>query len=163
MKKFIFTSLFALVFVFSCEEDEITTPSYDKHYIQYDSCWVEITDTIQINAECFYWEKANDYKVINDNNTYINFQYHEYMCKTTFFPAIDFSKKTLLAYLIRTQDYWDSVKFKLYRNDCIREYLFLAQISSPEGAWIDRFFQVGVITSKLKYDYLVRFDTVYVH
>ncbi|TAL69800.1 MAG: hypothetical protein EPN82_04035 [Bacteroidetes bacterium] len=163
MKKIIFLSILfvAVIFGISCQETETTAPTYDKHNIQNDTNWVEITDTIHFYSACLFMGQNKYFTsfVINDSNTYNNLKYYDAYCNDSKYPYIDFAKKTLLIYSFEHGCIWDDY-YHVYRNDIYKKYLFLIVRDIKEPVWILEKTATGIIIPKIKNNYTVDFDTL---
>ncbi|GAB1370475.1 hypothetical protein MASR1M45_05360 [Candidatus Kapaibacterium sp.] len=134
MKKLIIL-VFASIFTMftSCKQEQPTqlSPNYDKHNIQNDTNWVEVTDTMSIDIKCLNGDLISHLKsfVIRDSIEYTDLdtlRWNYFECIDYELPTIDFTQYTLLGLNTRTGPVL--IERSVFKNDSKKKYLYLIKL-----------------------------------
>lgn len=162
--------LIAVLLLHSCNEEQATRFAVDKHDIQNDPDWVEITDidtvdvciaTSLFDSKGLLIKSENEYlnyfnkSLLDEDYVYFTTKYPQYTnCTTTYQSSnIDFSKRDLILFSIMTGGQPKSVR-KIYRNSLTKEIIYLVDIKAgytKEGSGFGEHITIPKIPTGYKF------------
>ncbi len=177
MKNNIRFSLIILAFAFmllvSCFNEQPTKVTqevtFDKHTIQNDSNWVEITDIEKIDFRCVHPDLLKEGIVINSDSVITNL-YNEsriindilfkHLCDTFMLPEVNYNSNSLIGISWKSRGGVTSRKLSFYKHRFTENYVLIYDfVFNPDKDLLIgvEFFKIPkIIQSQIKY------DTIYV-
>jgi hypothetical protein len=165
--------LITLVVFLSCQEETPTDNSDDQIQTEYkleelesDPDWVEVTDIDTTNRACINYEYYKSGVLCRDSNELKNLfsktgevdSISRLYCSNLNELEIDFNTDSFIMYGINYHN--DKMKRKLFKNDKLKKYIYLAVITRNEGNLDLNYFRDYIKIPKVKSSYEFVFDSL---
>ena len=179
MKKSIFLLLASIMMLTAaCNEEQPTkfAAVYDKHTIQEDTNWVEITDIDTVET-CIIGKLYINGLLINSEEQYKNLFIEtlkdpDYLwavrnhpeltkCREEYqIPDIDFNKRDLIMYLSPLGGGQPIFTRRIFENNLSKEIVYLVETRLTTYTKENSHFAETITIPKLKSQYTIKFDTL---